>query len=608
MSGFVGIVNLDGAPVDRALLDELTRSMDYRGPDARAIRILGGVGFGHTMLRTTWEAEREQQPCSLDGETWIAADCRVDAREDLIRELASHGRLAAREGTDPELILHAYALWGEDCVHHLLGDFAFAIWDGRNRRLFCARDHMGVKLFHYARKGNCLIFGNTLNTLRLHPAISDRLNDIAIGDFLLFGMNQDQSSTSFEDIRRLPPAHTLTCSGSDFRIAGYWTLPIDPPIRFRRAKDYTEHFLDLTRTVVKDRLRTDRVGVFMSGGLDSSCLAAIARESGAHVRAHTTVFDRLMPDRERYYAGAVAKHLGIPIDFEPADDYGWYEAYQRGTIASPDPVHVPVLGPEPRFSTLGAIARHSSIALFGEGPDNAMHYEWKPYLRHQLKQMHIGHLLRDIASFPFLFRDIPIRKTIVYAFRGRPNTSSSSHALPEWLNRDFAARVDLPKRFREIQLSRNLVHPVRPQGHGSFSLPLWQFIFEGHDPGVTGVPLEVRHPFVDIRMIRYLLALPVVPWCRDKFLMRRALRAHLPSEILLRPKTPLSLNPPFERSKETGVPGPFLAASVSEYIDLLSMAELKNDSLDSLWINLRPRTLSWFLRGVECCQRSVIKV
>src|SRR6266702_716394 len=108
MSGFVGIINLDRAPVNRDLLEELTRSMDYRGPDAQEIRILDHVGLGHAMLRTTWEAERERQPCSLDGESWITADCRVDAREDLIRDLAAHGRPEAHGATDPELILHAY--------------------------------------------------------------------------------------------------------------------------------------------------------------------------------------------------------------------------------------------------------------------------------------------------------------------------------------------------------------------------------------------------------------------------------------------------------------------------------------------------------------------
>ena len=138
MSGIVGIVNLDGAPVDRPLLEKMADFMALRGPDARGIWVGGHIGFGHTLLRTTGESENEKQPCSLDGRVWITADARVDGRDDLVLLLAAKGRDDLKNATDPELILHAYQAWGESCVEHLLGDFAFAIWDGHRRRLFCA--------------------------------------------------------------------------------------------------------------------------------------------------------------------------------------------------------------------------------------------------------------------------------------------------------------------------------------------------------------------------------------------------------------------------------------------------------------------------------------
>ncbi len=187
MSGIVGIVNFDGAPIDRDLLSRMTASLDFRGPDARRTWIAEGnnVGFGHTLLRTTYEAEHEQQPCTLDGNTWIVADCRVDAREELVAKLRAKGRDASLHRPDVELILHAWHVWGEECVEHLLGDFAFAIWDAPRRSLFCARDHMGVKPFYYAHIGSTLIFSNTLDCVRMHPAVSDTLNDLAIADFLV---------------------------------------------------------------------------------------------------------------------------------------------------------------------------------------------------------------------------------------------------------------------------------------------------------------------------------------------------------------------------------------------------------------------------------------
>jgi asparagine synthase (glutamine-hydrolysing) len=598
MSGFVGIINLDGAPIDRNLLRELTRSISYRGPDAQEIWCQGHVGFGHTMLRTTREAARERQPCSLDDETWIAADCRVDAREELSSKLRVRDKGNVKEATDPELILHAYLRWGEGCVQHLIGDFTFAIWDGRNRRLFCARDHMGIKLFHYARVGNCLIFGNTLNSLRLHPAVSSRLNDQAIGDYLLFGLNQDQSTSSFKDIRRLPPAHTLTCTDLELKTSRYWTLPIDPPLRLKRADDYVERFLCLARTVVKDRLRTENVGVLMSGGLDSPGLAAFAKEAGANVAAYTVVYDQLMADNERFYAGMAAAHLNIPIHFQVADDYDLYEAVGQGACRSPDPVYVPVFGPEPRFRELGAIARRSKVALFGEGPDNALHYEWRSYVSHELKRLQFWYLIKEVASFPFLFREVPLQKRIKSPLRAR--TPSAPTSIPPWLNRDFAARAGLFERWRESRLRPESEHPVRPRAYESFSLRLWQLVFEAFDPGVTCLPVEIRHPYIDIRMMRYLLALPILPWCRDKYIMRRALRVYLPDEVLVRPKSPLSSNPEFEKWKQVDLKLE-LSQAVAEYVDI-SWHGVKIDSPDSLWINLRPITLGIFLQtAVQNC-------
>src|SRR5260370_27658195 len=217
MSGIVGIINLDGAPVDAELLRRMTDSMTFRGPDAQAVWVDGNVGFGHTMLRTTWEAETEKQPLTLDGWVWLTADARIDGRADLISELEIKLRTKlripersnangsySRTPNDAELILHAYHAWGEDGVKHLIGDFAFAIWNGRERRLFCARDQFAVKPFYYARVADCFVFSNTLNCVRLHPAVSTTPNEVAIGHFLLSGENQHPPTTAFPTLLPLP--------------------------------------------------------------------------------------------------------------------------------------------------------------------------------------------------------------------------------------------------------------------------------------------------------------------------------------------------------------------------------------------------------------------
>ncbi|MEK7834195.1 MAG: asparagine synthetase B, partial [Acidobacteriota bacterium] len=225
MSGIAGIYNLDGRPVDPQLLRQMTDSLIFRGPDAQDIWLDGHIGFGHTMLRTTTESYREHQPCSLDGQVWITADARIDGRVELIQKLQPKVRADLKSATDVELILHAYDVWGEACVEHLLGDFAFAIWDGRQKRLFCARDHFGIKPFFYAKVADHFIFSNTLNCVRLHTAVSDELNEQAVGDFLLFNGNQDLGMSAFADVQRLPPAHTLVCSEGKLGLRRYWSLP-----------------------------------------------------------------------------------------------------------------------------------------------------------------------------------------------------------------------------------------------------------------------------------------------------------------------------------------------------------------------------------------------
>src|SRR5207247_17027 len=125
MSGIVGIVNLDGAPADGALLHNMTASLSLRGPDVKRVWINGAAGFGHTLLRTTDEADEEVQPLTFDGNTCIVADARVDARCELVSKLTAKGRNASLDHADVELILHAWHVWGEGCVNHLLGDFGF---------------------------------------------------------------------------------------------------------------------------------------------------------------------------------------------------------------------------------------------------------------------------------------------------------------------------------------------------------------------------------------------------------------------------------------------------------------------------------------------------
>ncbi|MEY2539288.1 MAG: hypothetical protein QOG67_3028, partial [Verrucomicrobiota bacterium] len=295
MSGVVGIYNIDGAPVSRPLLEQMTSSLAYRGPDRQHVWVRDSIGFGHTLLATTWESKCECQPLTLDDTVWIVADARLDGRSELLEKLRAHFHQPLAAAPDSELILRAYQAWGEDCVAQLYGDFAFAIWDSRHRRLFCARDQLGVKPLYYAVAGRSFLFSNTLNCLRTHPGVSDSLNDLAIADYLLFGFPQDPAATSFADIQRLPPAHTLAVSDSVSAPRRYWSLAPYSSIRYAKSDDYVGAFHEILRSAVEDRLRCDRAGMFLSGGMDSSAIAATvldvcsSRGAAMELNAYTAV-------------------------------------------------------------------------------------------------------------------------------------------------------------------------------------------------------------------------------------------------------------------------------------------------------------------------------
>jgi asparagine synthase (glutamine-hydrolysing) len=604
MSGIVGLLNLDGAPVDGGLLRRMTEFLAFRGPDLQRTRILNSVGLGHTLLAISDPRDDEEQPFTLDGRTWIVGDARVDAREDLVAELTARGSDAvASDATDIELILRAYDVWGEDCVTHLLGDFTFAVWDDPRQRLFCARDHLGVKPLFYARIAQTIVISNTLDCIRLHPGVSSDLHEPAIADFLLFGANQDSGTTAFRDIRRLPPAHAITWSKESTACRRYWTLPVEDPIHFTRVDDYTDRFKELLRAALGDRLRTRRVGVLMSGGVDSPTLAAVAqdllraRSTSAHVHAITSVYDRLIPDSERYYAGLVADHLNIPIRYDVRDDEVSIAEWDHVSVHTPEPVDNP-----PAFvagvAFLRKMAAETRLFLYGEGPDNALRYEWRHYVAHLLRRRRVGPLVRALSRDLLMHRRVPlwssVRRMAMAAGREQPQWTE---VFPGWLNEDFAARCDCRERWRLRQHAASSPHPLRPQGYSGFSAVQWQSLFDYCDLNGALSHAEFRHPFLDLRLLRFMLAVPAMPWCRNKLIIRRSMQSTLPREVLRRRKTSIPVSPDFTRVLASGFPTPVPTSDLLKYVNPGKISA--PTSTAELRAALRPLGLNYWLRDLR---------
>jgi asparagine synthase (glutamine-hydrolysing) len=559
MSGIAGIYHRDGAPADRGLVNALTRFLAYVGPDTQNIHVKGPIALGHALLATTNESKNEIQPASLDGKFWIVADARIDARDELLNALTSAGHPAGPDTTDAALILQAYRAWGRDCVHRLLGDFAFAIWDADARTLFCARDRFGIKPFYYAEAGAQFIFSNVLDCIRLHPDVSAELNEAAVADFLLFGLNCDVNATTFREIQRLPPAHTLSISPESIHIERYWSAPIDGRVRYKDTRAYVEHFKELFRLAVSDRMRAGRVGLLMSGGLDSATVAATARDlsvqTGAALHAFTVVYESLFADDEGGYARQLAEALTIPIECIAADSLlpfgGWPQEGEPASnlrnkevdghaMAWPEPVDDPFIAG--LFVQFRSIAKCCRVALSGDGSDNLMHFEMWPYAKSLVRESDWGTLARQMP--PYLRKR---RSPLPGAFRRVKRAFGKDDVTPEfpkWLSPEFVERLGLKTRAAQWrELPKNRPHPLLPRGHASLALPQWSNLFEMQSPGVTHCPVEMRHPFLDLRVVNFLLSLPPFPLYMEKKMLREVLIGRVPESVRLRKKTPLSGNP-----------------------------------------------------------------
>jgi asparagine synthase (glutamine-hydrolysing) len=556
LSGIVGIYHRDGAPIDWELLGSLASFLSFRGPDSSECWTDGSVGLAHTMLRTTHESENESQPVSLDGRFWITADARLDARAELLQELKRRGLEARHTAPNSELILRAYAAWGPACVDHLRGDFSFGIWDANNKRLFCARDHFGIKPFYYVQLGDIFLFSNTLNCLRMHPLVSEELDDAAIGDFLLFGLNYENGTTSFRDILRLPPANCLSVSTNGLRIKRYWKPPMGERIRYSKPEEYVENFQSLLQAAVGDRLRTDRVGILLSGGLDSSSVAAVAKEVSAtnaqmtEIRCYTHVYESLIPDREGEYAREVGEFLRLPVKIMISDYTQLFEGWDDSEFSLPEPVENPLFAGF--FDSCRNISADCRVLLSGEGIDNLLDFQMWPYAADLRRRGEWRRLLTELANYiwirPFPWRGVRTRlKRII-------GQDADVPLFPEWLNREFLERANLKARWKEWGEHPKLVfeHPIHPKAHASLSLPQWTQMFEQDNAGVTPYPLEVRYPFLDLRIVNYLLAIPPFPWFFQKMILREAMAQRIPERVRMRPKTPLQGDPVSAQLRKTG--------------------------------------------------------
>jgi asparagine synthase (glutamine-hydrolysing) len=548
MSGFVGILATDGGSVDPYLLQRLTDALTYFAPDGAAARSIGRVGLGFAESRTLpVPAGRHKPPLPMptsdDHGTWVVADASLDERERLVRELGTMGVRAEADAPVARLLLWAYRAWGTRCAEHLHGDFSFAIWDDTRSRLLLARDRFGTRPLYYARAGGAVVYSNALDVVRAHPDVSSSLDPAAIGDFLRMGSNTDLESTAFAEIRCVPPAHVLLLDGGQARLTRYWELPTGSALPHRRVEEYAEHFTSIFREAVADRLRgLPAATLLMSGGRDSTAVAALARDvasGGSPVLSATTaVFDYAFPDEERSYATAAAAALDLPVEFVTQDEYGWFEGWDRRDLWRPEPVEAPLLAADADLAVRAAA--QARVALTGDGGDAVLR-ERESHLAGLLLTGQWTRAARESIAYIRLHRRIP-RPGFRRIRMRRQGLASAHPPIPPWLRADLIERSGLRDRWDALE--RDESQPPnpglrRPEAYRKLRSAFWTRCFETDHAGATGIPLTLRHPFFDERVIEFLLSLPAEQWANDKGIVVAAMRNRLPDRVRLRQKTPL---------------------------------------------------------------------
>jgi asparagine synthase (glutamine-hydrolysing) len=601
VSGIAGIVRTDGAPADADLLRRMAACLAFRGPHGAGVRCVGATGLAHALLDTGDEAHPPTQPFTIDGERWIVADARIDGRAELVSALRAAGEAASEDAPAAELILRAHRAWGDESPSRLLGDFAFAIWDERARRLFCARDHFGVKPLYHAQIAGAFVFSNTLECVRLHPGVSDELNERAVGDFLLFGNNRDLSTTFFSAVRALPPAHALTVEDGRIRVSRYWSLPTEgEPVR-GSVREHVERFTALLDRAVADRLPRGRASILLSGGRDSTAIAATARSMAPDVDLHavTVGYESLFADPEPRFTRAAAEHLHIPLDLLAADGYGVLDGMRDGRLRRPEPLDDPL--PSLAQELYRRAADHAPVALTGSGGDMALR-ESESRLARLLVEGKAARALWEGLVYARWHGRLP-RPGFRTLRRRRSGEIGAPPPVPAWLDADFARRAGLRERMAEMGGAPPSPHPLRPEAHRLLSSPAVTRILEQYDPGVRRLPVHFRHPLLDVRLIHHLLYIPPSQWYNDKALLRIAMRGRLPPEIVRRPKATLAADPLLVRLRRDGaewIGGAALSPAVERFVDRSRVPRLLGGSggvadTDRLHENLRPLLLSLWL-------------
>jgi len=554
MCSIAGIVNFD-QQVDVELLKRMNLVQKHRGPDDQGYFVHDNVGFAHNRLSIIDLSSHGHQPMYNEDETiCIVYNGEVYNYLELIPELKSKGH-KFRSRTDTEVIIHAYEEYGIECLQKFNGMFALAIWDGRTRQLFCARDRFGIKPFYYFHDKDCFIFASEIKGLLEDQAIPRTVNDTIMHDFLEFDILEHTNETFFHGIMKLPPAHYLTLRKDKISIAKYWDIDFQGEPVNESADLYAERFYELFEDSIRLRLRSDvPIGTCLSGGLDSSSIVCIANnlmfsEGNAtkhNVEERQKTFSSCFEDMrfdERKFIHLVLERTRAESNFVFPDPQKLLDDAHEVIWHQDEPFHGTTVFAQWNVMRL-AKERGVAVLLDGQGADELL-AGYPPYYRALFEE-----LTRRVA-FSQLYKERlmyamshgkSLPNSLVFMLAGpipqiwrgiKTRVTQSPSGVSEALAfGDGTCSVDLvdePKLFKSILKNRLYYDCVK----GRRLSPLLHY----EDRNSMAFSLESRVPFLDHRLVEYVFSLPDI--CRihnglTKMVLRNAMKGILPEKVRMR--------------------------------------------------------------------------
>lgn len=518
-------------PIDPTHVARMGALMAYRARFGMQAAHLDGVS-----LIGSYSLPNQQALHSRDG-CIITADARIDDAMALRDTIIGAGVPLDAAPSDAALILGAYLAFGAKCVDHLLGDYVFAIWDGRTRTLFTARDPIGNRLFYYALTRDYFAFSSELRPLKTLPGVDLSHDPIYIGDFLMLGeaFLIDRTQTPFRGIRRMNRAHVLTVQ-QDGQVSqrAYWSVPDETPepLPTRRHDDTVENFRGVFEAAVRDRLRGGRVVLTLSGGMDSSTATATAVDVLRRTRpevsftALTSVY-RQIADPELPYAEQTAAHLGI------RQQHVLYEI-MRYRMFTPY-VHIAnairqSLVPSQWIEFQGVLASHGETAMFAYMGDALLSDETIAGAARRMSP------LAAVQAYIRLWRHFGKRPALGTGLLRRDPSAGQPPPFPEWINPDFVRTHHLMARWEGYWSAARAQIATGGSPYLVRMLRTYDFYTRDESDALTFTPVDVVDPFADLRVLNVLLRLPPLPWFHQKYLLRRMMAGRLPEGVLRRPK------------------------------------------------------------------------